>query len=345
MKHISGPNSRSEAKSLMAVEVDFFTTVNARSAEAERDESLDLDRAYEKEASSASLLAGVLWRGLMNPGTFVEGLKLLSFPLFKEHARHNPRFVYRYLTRDYLLHGLSVAKRASCFVHHHRRLRGLFTELVIRRILQKEDTEIVEIPEGNNRFIITMGLPKSIDKEGELSINLLMDGENIFILSFTIVPGWVVQAASAEAILVTHVQGKRGAQDKIRHATRSLHDVDPGAILLAALQGMGLAFGVEEIAGVSAERQTCFTEALADNFKHNYDEFFLAQGMTENAMGLFVSPLPIQDKPLTMIKRGHKLRTKEKRAFKRRISDSAQRVLREKQMLASLESSGAGMGD
>jgi hypothetical protein len=39
-----------------------------------------------------------------------------------------------------------------------------------------------------------MGLPKRMsDMEGELSLDLRVDGKKVFDLSFTIVPGWVVK--------------------------------------------------------------------------------------------------------------------------------------------------------
>ena len=106
---------------------------------------------------------------------------------------------------------------------------------------------------------------------------------------------------------------------QIAAATKALHDVAPGALLLAALQGLGDAFGISEIAAVSAARQSAYSEDSAAAFQHAYDNFFAEAGMAHQATGFYRASIPLQGKPLACIKRGHKLRTREKRAFKQQI--------------------------
>jgi uncharacterized protein VirK/YbjX len=259
-----------------------------------------------------------LWRALTNIGTHRKVLQLLKLPPFAETARDNPRFAFKYLTHDYLVQGFTVAERASCFLHHYRRLHAALPDRLLRQTLQG-DVTLHEIRESCNCFAITMGLSTPYDKEGEMSLNLQVDGETVFLLSFTIVPGWVVESEAAEILLVTRLQGMRGCYRQIYLATKTLHDVAPGALLLAALQGIANAFGIGEIAAVSASRQSSCTEDSAAAFKKAYDDFFVELGIPENSAGFFFSPVPIVDKPLACIKQGHKLRTREKRAFKQQI--------------------------
>jgi uncharacterized protein VirK/YbjX len=251
-------------------------------------------------------------------GTRCEVHRLLELPPFTEHAQSNPRFALKYLTRDFLLRGLTVGERAACFVHHYRRLRAELPEHLLLQTL-RGDVVLHEIAEGPDRFTLTMGLPKSLDKEGEMSINLLVDGKIVFLLSFALVPGWVVKSEAEEVLLISHLQGTKGAYRQIHLATKSLHEVAPGAILLAAVQGVATAWGIGQIAAVCAVRQTCYTEDLAATFKSNYDDFFAELGMVRNSAGFYLRAVPMESKPLARIKQGHKLRTKEKRAFKQRI--------------------------
>lgn len=274
--------------------------------------------ARQKKSWSPAPLASATWRAFTNIGTRREILQLLKLPPFAEHAQRSPRFALKYLTCDYLVRGLSVTERAACFVHHYMRLRAVLPERLLQQTLQG-DVILHEIPEGANRFTLTMGLPKSLDKEGEMSLNLLVDGKVVFLLSFAIVPGKVVKSEAAEALLITHLQGTKGAYREIHLATQSLHNVAPGPVLLAALQGVAMAFGIGQLAAVCATRQTCYSEDLAAIFKSNYDDFFAELGMSRNAAGFFLSPAPMENKPLASIKKGHKLRTREKRAFKERI--------------------------
>jgi hypothetical protein len=65
----------------------------------------------------------------------------------------------------------------------------------------------------------------------------------------------------------------------------------------------------------------------AASFRAAYDAFFIARGVTKNEANFFLSPIPIAEKPLALIKRGHKLRAKRRRAVKRLIAEAARQSL------------------
>jgi uncharacterized protein VirK/YbjX len=176
-----------------------------------------------------------------------------------------------------------------------------------------------EIKADGNRFTVTMGLSRDFDKEGEFSLNLHVDGEIVFLLAFTIVPGSIVRSPAAEILLISRLQGMKGSFELIQLATKALHNVAPDALLFAALQGLAVAFGIGEVAAVSAARQSSYTEDSAAEFRQAYDSFLVGLGMPQTADGFFVTSVPLQGKPLARIKKGHKIRTKEKRAFKQEI--------------------------
>jgi hypothetical protein len=279
--------------------------------------------ARQRKTWAPELLAGVVWRGLTNFGAHRQVLRLLKLPSLAEAARNNPRFAFKYLTHDYLVRGLTTAQRASCFLHHYRCLHAALSDLFLRQTLLGE-TLLHEINTDSNRFAVTMGLSRDFDKEGELSLNLHVDGEIVFLLAFTIVPGAVVESEASEVLLISRLQGMKGAYRQVHLATRALHNVAPGALLLSVLQGIALAFGIGQIAAVTAVRQSSYTADSAAVFKQAYDEFFIGLGIPETAAGFFLTPVPVEPKPLAQVKKGHKIRTKEKRAFKQQIlSDSA----------------------
>jgi uncharacterized protein VirK/YbjX len=268
---------------------------------------------------SLVLLGDVLWRGLTHIRTHREVLRLLlRFPPLTEVVIGNPSFAFKYLTQIYLVRGFTVAERAACFLHHYQRLHSALPDSLLRRTL-REDVAIHEIPEGANRFVMTMGMSRSSFLEGELSLHLRVDGQIVYVLSFTIVPGWVVKSQAEEILLISRLQGVKGAYPPISYATKTLHDVAPGALLFAALQGIANAFGICEIAAVSGAMQSYYREDDAADFKEAYDDFFTELGIPKSAAGFFRIPLPFQEKPLTFIKHGHKIRTREKRAFKQQI--------------------------
>ena len=125
----------------------------------------------------------------------------------------------------------------------------------------------------------------------------------------------------------------KGKYKLIRDATKTMNDIAPASLLLAALQGFAEAFGISEFVGVSAVRQSAYTEERTEVFRKSYDEFFLNVGAVLGPDNLFRCPIPIPEKPLQEIKRGHKLRTKEKRAFKRDIAAAVHRFFKMNQRM------------
>jgi len=268
--------------------------------------------------SSAASVASLLWRALINLGKYHEIVRLLKLPPFPETVRNNPRFAFKFLLTNYLVRGSTGIEGVTCFLHHYSRLRNALPDHLLRQTLHWDIT-LHDFSDGGNQIAITMGRSRPCDKEGELSLNLKVNGDIVYVLSFAIIPGRVVGANAAEVLLVTRLQGAPGCYAQIKLATKASHEVGPSALLLAALQGVADGFGVREIAAVDAEKQSSYCEGFAVCFKSAYDDFFSKLAMDKTASGFYLSPVPIEDKPIALIKQGHKLRTKEKRAFKQQI--------------------------
>ena len=272
-----------------------------------------------KNSWSPAVIASEIWQFSASISKYREILRLFKLEPYSEIVRSNPGFAFKYLVPNYLARNFTVSERASCFLQHYRRMHAALPESVLRQILQGDIT-LHEIAKDGNHFAVTMGLTRPpFDKEGELSINLRVNGEIVFVLSFTIAPGWVVNSRVAQTLLITRLQGTPGCYPGIKLSTKTLHEVGPGALLLAALQGIADALEVGEMAAVDAANQRSYCKEVAASLKSAYDDFFTDLFMTKTADGFFFSPVPIEDKPLAFIKQGHKLRTKEKRAFKRQI--------------------------
>jgi hypothetical protein len=193
----------------------------------------------------------------------------------------------------------------------------------LRRAFER-DVPTVEMERDSNKYSITFGQSRREDivqdREGELSLKLQVDGTVVFVLAFTIVPGWVVASETKDILLITRLQGVKGCYHQINLATKALHEVAPAALLVAALQGVAEACGIQEMAGVCATSQVNYKEELSASFKNSYDDFFAELGATRTPANFFRSPIPLQEKSLALITNGHKARTRKKRAFKLQIA-------------------------
>jgi uncharacterized protein VirK/YbjX len=273
----------------------------------------------KKHSWSPVLIAAELWRFLINIGKYREIFRLLRLEPFAEIAQDNPGFSLKYLVPDYLARGFTGTECVCCFLHHYRRIHAALPENALRQVLQGNIT-LYEIAEGGNRFAFTMGLPeRNIDKEGELSLDLRVDGTKIFNLCFTIVPGWVLKSEAPEALLISRLQGTPGCRSQINAARKALNDYSPRSLLLAALQGIADALGVNEIEAVSAKNQKSYIKGCPAIFKNGYDGFFTKAGMVETSVGFYSSPIPIEGKPLALFKGRARLRARKRRANRQQI--------------------------
>lgn len=283
--------------------------------------------ALRKKTWSSLTMLGVFWRLVTNPFRHRSVLNLRWNPIYSEHLERDPRFLFKYLTHDYMARNLGLQERAACFVHHYRRLYAELPDGMLRKILAGE-IPLLELHEGGLSCSISMGLSTPWDKEGELSLNLCLDQQLIYVLSFSIVPGWVVGSIAPEVILIGRLQGERGAKERIGRATRAMRDVAPASLLMAALEGVGEALGIYAVASVRGQDQTSYRKFFQSSFLAAYDNFFAALGVSLNEKGFFLTTIPLPEKPLSAIKRGHKIRTKAKRELKRNVATEVCVLLR-----------------
>lgn len=265
------------------------------------------------------LLAGISWRTLANLRIHRKVEQFLKQPAFIDTVQDNPKFGFKYLTESYLVKDLSIPDRAECFLHHYKRIYEALPDRLLRQVLHW-GIDLCEFSEDGVRFTVKWGSSRPFGKEGEMSLLLLANGEILFTISFTIVPGSVVKSKQNEIILISRVQGTPGwPADKMRQAQRALHKLRFGAVLLSALEGLATSFNIWEIVCVAATRQVSFAEAYADRFQHAYDDFFADMGVARSDKGYFSMSLPLEEKAIEDVK-DHKARARARRALKKKIS-------------------------
>jgi uncharacterized protein VirK/YbjX len=168
-----------------------------------------------------------------------------------------------------------------------------------------------------------MGLPETIgDREGELSLDLQVDGRKVFNLSFTIVPGWVVKSEIAEILLITRLQGTLGSRSQIKLARKAFHEFFPRKLLLTALQGIADAFGIGELEAVCAAYQRSCGRTSTAILESGYDDFFAKAGMVKTSAGFYSCPIPFEAKPLALFKGRNRSRARKSRAVRQQIQSA-----------------------
>lgn len=270
-------------------------------------------------------LGRVLWSIIRNLRGQIELLRIFSRPAFKTMAFREPVFSFRQHARDFLFPGLSAKKRTVSILHHYRFLLSRMSDR-LSRLSGLWKVPLMEHQKDGRDFAVTLGLPpKDALLEGESLLELLVDGAPIYHLQFTIVPGWVLNSEQRDVIFVQRIQGVKGCFEEIGAATKAFSEIAPPLLLVSVLQGIAAAWGVREMACISAKSQ--YTAKYYDDedssarYKEAYDNFLLELGATRVSAEFFSLALPLQEKPIALIGNGHKARTRRKRAFRREIAN------------------------
>ena len=289
---------------------------------------LSLVRQGHSFYRSPARFVRLFWAFSTNIVRQLEIFRILALPAFASLVRLDPIFPFKYLTRGYLVRGLSPAERAASFAHHYRRLNSIFPRPVLQRILYR-DIILIEKQIDDRLLSVHVNLARKELREGELTFTLRLDGTAIYILQCTIVPGWVVKSGASDVILVSRLQGMKGSYKQVHLATKAFSEVAPPALLLAVLHGLAQVAEIDEMAGIAAASQFSYLPAYADSFRAAYDDFWIELGAKKITASFYASPIPPQDKSLAAVTNGHKSRTRKKRALKQQIAEHVVRLLRE----------------
>jgi uncharacterized protein VirK/YbjX len=179
--------------------------------------------------------------------------------------------------------------------------------------------------EAEGAFELRLGIARLTKFEGEFVLSLVRDGVALSLMTFAIVPGAVVALDEPNVIFIGGSQGATGQFQAIRTTTKSNHDVCPQAMLLTGVQAIAARLGIAAIVAVGAENQVCVGKKVAPLYHRSiYDELWLAAGGVRLPAGNYLIPAAPAEKPLSLIKVGHRARTRRKRQFKRMLFSTVQ---------------------
>lgn len=177
-------------------------------------------------------------------------------------------------------------------------------------------------PIGETQGVIRLAFTGMTHYDGDLQLTFYADGEPLYQIAFTIVPGNLLGAATSNVLLVARVQGVRGKLLAMRTATKACRDIALAHLLVAAAQGVASALGISVIAGVGSN-QRVRKDGVDSKVLFDYDAFWTTYSCTEKA-GIYLINVPFEDKPLDQLKRDHRRRARIRRDFKAEITRSVQ---------------------
>ena len=248
-------------------------------------------------------------------------VKQLSATLpLEQLLERQPRFRYKYLS-SYTASSFSRRERLTAILNHYDFLTATVGADFFRLVASKPI--IWQEQRGADNFTIVLSYPALVGFEGELSLSLWVNDVLAQVVSFVIVPGQLVGVGSAQALLLSQVQGAHHPT-LYKHATKTLLDITPAALLVHAAYGLAAALGIRHAAGISTAEQ--LSQSAGNRF--DYDAFWAQFGGERTADELFLLTVPAPEKPLESLKANHRARTLRKRQYKLALRRAVEQTCR-----------------
>lgn len=267
----------------------------------------------------------------LNARAYMEASRALAMPCAAQLKKYHPRIHFKYFGH-YLSTAFNTQTRASILANHYQFLNERVSDKFMSMIctgdilLWSESMEIGDVH-------ITLTYPAdgcNGYKEGELALRLWHESRLVFTLSFAIAPGFIFGIPDTQVIYIARLQGARTGNQLVRDIARSLHEVSPPALLLAATQGIASALGLQDIVGINACTQICLKDCNPGSHAYSvYDEFWMSSGALKLESGMYHLAGGAVEKPLSDIKSNHRSRTRRKRQFKQFVMQQVALTFRE----------------
>ncbi|WP_229219003.1 VirK/YbjX family protein [Rugamonas brunnea] len=207
-------------------------------------------------------------RASLNRRTTVDWLELLnSHPLYRELVQIYPMMVYK-IYRPYLSNALNCASRLKAIEDHYRFvLRHGLGPLTVR--LARAPMILGQVEGKSGRaYQLEMHAVAPLEREGELMLRLLQDGERVFSTSFVF-----FQGERGMTLGVGCMQGPQDdeGQQRIKEATRDLHGLRPKNLIVYLLRQLGHAYGCDQLRLVGNANRTARTALRKGKVHADYD--------------------------------------------------------------------------
>lgn len=259
---------------------------------------------------------------------------LLASPSLAAHAAAeggcDPLFCLsspHYLARD-----LGPRARIAAAACHYLAQDSCFDDAWLRAVNGGGEGLILwhhPVPPHDHDIILRRG--RDVADEGALSLIFRVDGGRHCVLSFSRVPGRLLEVPDGPKLpdcawFVTrkHLTMRRDYQSDFH---RAFHRVSPAQMAFAALAGMVRALGHDVVVGIGATLQPSALPGREAQFATAYDDFWQSCG-AERMGDNYLLHLPLPHRPLEELPGPKRKRARLRHAAQQEVEDAAFAVTR-----------------
>jgi uncharacterized protein VirK/YbjX len=237
-------------------------------------------------------------------------VQLINHPSTAAFAARHPKLAYKYLV-TYAAQNLNTTQRHALLLSHYRALQTRLSARQCTAILDDRLPVWRSAPD-DTPLAIHLSFPAAIQTEGDLCLTLKIGQLALYRIVFIVGDGDVFGLRTTPVLFITCIQGL-ASQLHIRAAKAACQDVHPADLLMAALDGVARALGIEAIVGIATDNQI----ANKGRFFFSYETFFEQYGaLAHTHTQTMLIPAPLMHKQIALVASKHRKRSTAKRAFR-----------------------------
>lgn len=248
---------------------------------------------------------------------YVKLLSVMTRPGTRDLTKRYPKLINKFFGTYLHLDFDKTARQEILMLHYYyvgNRVKQTFYEKITDNKIvlwqSEKDTAFCEI---------AIMFDKQNHYEGDISLVFEIDNFPIYIIGFTIVPGHLIGAPAAEALLIGRIQGTRGRSEEIKRATKLCRDITPPYLLVDATIEIAKALDIAHIGGVDSKGQV--TIGTNEDRYFNYDAFWAVYHAKQTVNNIYAISVNYEQTPLSELNPNHRRRTKLKRLFRKEVAE------------------------
>jgi uncharacterized protein VirK/YbjX len=218
--------------------------------------------------------------------------------------------------RAYLARFLSIEQKRQCLSFHYEYVLRKATSKSARGLLVGKEMVWEKHKEGHI-FGIHLTPSSLTDREGELVFNFVLDGQIVYLLTFSIAPAAPFDGTQDTVVFVGGLQGRPGKASEIRLVSKLNDEINAASALFLALKALANCWQINRIVAISAKYQISHdADIYADQRSKIYDAFWKDAGGFASSDLFFTLDASFHRAASDPVSGAHKSRTRRKRVLK-----------------------------
>jgi uncharacterized protein VirK/YbjX len=224
---------------------------------------------------------------------------------------------------DHLALSLDAPQRREALMGHYDALPKLLDPAAHNRLREGLVLWRRQVIDGGPPLTIILETSKLAPMEGELQVRFSFRSD-LYVLTFLLAPGSIFGLDRERVLFIGGVQGRVGAREEVREASRLNSEISPAAMLIMAVQAIAKTMQVDELIAIG-ENDHISMSYSPSKIMFDYRRFWTEVG--GHRLGAHYR-LPLE-KPLSEVSLSHRSRARRRREAKSLVKESIEHRLRQ----------------